>query len=184
MAGWVIAARRELRRPRRELRALLRARDAGGALPVRFAGRAERSAADHAAGEDRSGLARLSARRAARTNLRLPRPRTSRTARGHRFNPRKVLLDPYAKAIARDALGRCGARSGRDTAFAPLARVVDHAFPGTARSRRARRGTRRSSTNCTSKASPNNIPTCRRIYAALTRASLRPRPSSICASWA
>jgi isoamylase len=51
-------------------------------------------------------------------------------ARGHRFNPRKVLLDPYAKAIAR------GLRPGdavhnleSDTAaFAPLARVVDTAF--------------------------------------------------------
>ena len=38
-------------------------------------------------------------------------------------------------------------------------------FPGTATSCRARRGTRRWSMNCTSKASPNNIPTCRRICA-------------------
>jgi isoamylase len=51
-------------------------------------------------------------------------------ARGHRFNPRKVLLDPYAKCIARE-LHWDDAVLGpeRDTAHcAPLARVVDTAF--------------------------------------------------------
>ena len=62
--------------------------------------------------------------------------------RGHRFNPAKVLLDPYAKAVARsvrwdDALFgyRIGdpaadlARDDRDdAAFAPLAAVIDSAF--------------------------------------------------------
>ena len=63
-------------------------------------------------------------------------------AKGHRFNPNKVLLDPYAKAIGRQA--RCGeALSGymigdpqgdlsfdpRDSgADAPLAAVIDEAF--------------------------------------------------------
>jgi glycogen operon protein len=61
---------------------------------------------------------------------------------GHRFNPHKVLLDPYAKAIARrlkwdDSLFgyRIGHPDGdlslddRDSAaFAPLAQVVDQAF--------------------------------------------------------
>jgi glycogen operon protein len=62
--------------------------------------------------------------------------------RGHRFNPAKVLVDPYAKAIARpirwdDAMFgyRIGdpaadlSRDDRDNAaFAPLAAVIDAAF--------------------------------------------------------
>ena len=61
---------------------------------------------------------------------------------GHRFNPHKVVLDPYAKAIARpvrwdDALfgytiGHAGADLSFDqrdsAAFAPLASVIDPAF--------------------------------------------------------
>jgi glycogen operon protein len=61
---------------------------------------------------------------------------------GHRFNPAKLVIDPYAKAVARpvqwdDAVFgyRVGAaeadlsRDDRDSApFAPLAAVVDHAF--------------------------------------------------------
>ena len=48
-------------------------------------------------------------------------------ARGHRFNPRKVLLDPYAKAIARDLIWDDAVHDpGGDTALcAPLALVVD-----------------------------------------------------------
>jgi glycogen operon protein len=63
-------------------------------------------------------------------------------AAGHRFNPAKVLVDPYAKAIARKArwddamfayqVGHSSedlAPDHRDNAaFAPLARVVDPAF--------------------------------------------------------
>jgi glycogen operon protein len=63
-------------------------------------------------------------------------------AQGHRFNPAKVLLDPYAKAIGRDLkwddslfgykIGDATAdlsRDERDNArFAPLAAVVDTAF--------------------------------------------------------
>jgi isoamylase len=61
---------------------------------------------------------------------------------GHRFNPHKVLLDPYAKAIARDVRWddslfgyQVGAAEGdlsfdqRDNAaFAPLAEVIDPSF--------------------------------------------------------
>jgi isoamylase len=52
-------------------------------------------------------------------------------SRGHRFNPRKVLLDPYAKAIARDLLWDDAVLDPeRDTAHcAPLACVVSTAFP-------------------------------------------------------
>jgi glycogen operon protein len=63
-------------------------------------------------------------------------------ARGHRFNPSKIVLDPYAKAIGRDLCwddALFGYRIGdpaadlscdtRDSApFAPLAAVIDPAF--------------------------------------------------------
>jgi isoamylase len=50
--------------------------------------------------------------------------------RGHRFNPRKVLLDPYAKAIARDLRWDDAVQKPEcDSApFAPLARVLDTTF--------------------------------------------------------
>jgi isoamylase len=65
-----------------------------------------------------------------------------RPAKGHRFNPGKVLLDPYAKGIGRDLtwddalfgykIGDPAADlscDGRDSApYAPLAAVVDTAF--------------------------------------------------------
>ncbi|MEX2176373.1 MAG: glycogen debranching protein GlgX [Pirellulaceae bacterium] len=61
---------------------------------------------------------------------------------GHRFNPHKLLLDPYARAIARDLIwddalfgyplggeAKDLAMDERDSApFAPLAQVVDSAF--------------------------------------------------------
>lgn len=49
---------------------------------------------------------------------------------GHRFNPRKVLLDPYARAIARELRWNDAVLDpNRDTAHcAPLARVVDSVF--------------------------------------------------------
>jgi isoamylase len=59
---------------------------------------------------------------------------------GHRFNPNKVVLDPYAKAIGRDVKwddSLFGYRIGKDdlsfddrdsAAFAPLASVIDTAF--------------------------------------------------------
>jgi glycogen operon protein len=52
-------------------------------------------------------------------------------SQGHRFNPRKVLLDPYARAIARDLHWDDAVLDPeKDTAaFAPLARVADTAFP-------------------------------------------------------
>ncbi len=50
--------------------------------------------------------------------------------RGHRFNPRKILLDPYAKQIARDLRWNSGIVDPEcDTAaFAPLACIVDASF--------------------------------------------------------
>src|SRR3982750_1895468 len=61
-------------------------------------------------------------------------------AQGHRFNPNKLVLDPYAKAIGRDVKwddSLFGYRIGQDdlsfddrdsAAFAPLASVIDTAF--------------------------------------------------------
>jgi isoamylase len=51
-------------------------------------------------------------------------------SRGHRFNPRKVVLDPYAKLIARDLCWDDAVQEPeRDSApFAPLACVVDTSF--------------------------------------------------------
>jgi isoamylase len=63
-------------------------------------------------------------------------------AKGHRFNPNKVVLDPYAKAIGRDlrwddalfgykvgdAAGDLSFDERDNAAFAPLAAVVDAAF--------------------------------------------------------
>ena len=90
-------------------------------------------------------------------------------AHGHRFNPAKVLLDPYARVIGRDAAWHPslfafaagthgdGPPDPTDSApYAPLGGPV--AETGVRRAerrstdRRARRGTRRSSTNCTSRA--------------------------------
>ena len=50
-------------------------------------------------GAHRLQLALLPARCRPRPALRLSRPRPLRAADGHRFNPHKLLLDPYAKAI-------------------------------------------------------------------------------------
>src|SRR5947209_10528347 len=63
-------------------------------------------------------------------------------AKGHRFNPNKVALDPYAKAVGRDlrwddslfgykvgdARADLSFDDRDDAAFAPLASVVDTAF--------------------------------------------------------
>src|SRR5438876_206426 len=61
-------------------------------------------------------------------------------AKGHRFNPHKVVLDPYAKMIGRDATwddSLFGYTIGQDDTsfderdsapFAPLAAVIDTAF--------------------------------------------------------
>ena len=64
LAGRSLSARRDLDRRRRQLRALLRARDEGRAVPVRLARRHGRVARIRAARADRHGLARLPARRA------------------------------------------------------------------------------------------------------------------------
>ncbi len=54
----------------------------------------------------------------------------SEPSQGHRFNPKKLLLDPYAKAIARELRWDPAVLdpAGDTAAVAPLARVVDSKF--------------------------------------------------------
>jgi len=119
-----------------------RKRDESRTLSVRFDQRRKRIAAHRAAGADRHGLARLLARRGPRSiyGYRVDGPH--KPSEGHRFNANKVLLDPYAKAIARQTRWsdemwgyKLGDPEGdlsfdeRDNArYAPLAAVLDEAF--------------------------------------------------------
>ena len=115
----------------------------GRAVSVRFRRCRQGSAAHRHAGAHRSGVARLPARCASPGQLygyRVHGP--YEPAKGHRFNPNKILLDPYAKAIGRDLKwddSLFGYKIGdpkadlsfdeRDNAaFAPLASVIDTAF--------------------------------------------------------
>ena len=91
---------------------------------------------------DRSGMALLPSGGAARPPLRLSGARAPRSEKGLRFNPNKVLLDPYAKQIVgsikwSDAFFgyRVGApredltAARRDCAAGmPRCRIVDTAF--------------------------------------------------------
>ena len=135
-----LSARRHLGRRRRQLRDLLRARHARRALPLRLARRRSRVGDDPAGRAHRHGVARLPAGRASRV---------SSTAtvftdpydphQGHRFNPHKLVMDPYAKVVGRAVRwdeSLFGFRSGeddttfdeRDSApYAPLAAVDRHA---------------------------------------------------------
>ncbi len=107
-------------------------------------------------------------------------------SKGHRFNPNKVLLDPYAKCIGRNlatGLIRCsGTKVGhsqgdlsfdkRDNArYAPLAKVIDTAFTWGDDSRATYTVAKNADLmNCTSKASPSSILTFPSTLEALTPA--------------
>ena len=124
-----LPARRDLGRRGNELLALLRARRARSSSACSTAGRLRGAA--RLPRPDGVQLARLPARSRARAALRLPRPRALRARPRARFNPAKLLIDPYAKAIEGGVrLGR-GADVRRRTATAA----------GRAR-RRGRRGRR------------------------------------------
>ena len=115
---------------------------------------------------DRPGLARLPARCPARPTLRLSRPWALRA--GERASLQSATRSCSIRTPRRSA-ATCGGttrssatRSAQDdlsfderdsAAFAPLAAVIDPAFTWGDDRRRARRGTRRSSTSCTSRAS-------------------------------
>jgi glycogen operon protein len=100
---------------------------------------------------------------------------------GHRFNPAKLLIDPYAKSVSGrikwndDVFGyRVGEGDDvidtRDSAASmPKSVVVDPAFGATTARPRCR-GTARSSTRLTCGGSPSCTPRCRRSCAAPTSA--------------
>ena len=93
-----VSPRRNLGRKGREFRAVFRERDKGRTVSVRRNGR-EGTGTHRTARIHRRSLARLRAGRSnrARSTATACTARTSRKP-GHRFNPNKLLLDPYAKA--------------------------------------------------------------------------------------
>ena len=202
LAGTALSARRHLGRRRRELRALLRARDTRRAVPVRLGRRRTRVRSHRAARADRHGLARLPARRAARASS-TATASTGRTSprNGHRFNPQQGRARPVRQGDRRVRSGgptSCSATASatpdadlsfddRDNAAVRAAgrggRPGLHL--GRRSRRRGRRGTRPSSTRCTSRASRKRHPdvpeALRGTYAG---ARPRSRPSSTCRAWA
>ena len=94
-----LPAGRRMGRVRGELRAVQRARRARGALPVRRGRRRELGRIGPAAStRTRCGTATCpSSGPGQRYGYRVHGP--VRPGRGHRFNPHKLLLDPYARAI-------------------------------------------------------------------------------------
>ena len=96
-----IPARRHLGWPGRELRAVFGTRHRRRAVPLRLGRRDCRVGPDPHDGADRPGLARVSAGRAPGQlyGYRVHGPYEPEA--GHRFNPAKVLIDPYAKAVGR-----------------------------------------------------------------------------------
>ncbi|MEZ5287373.1 MAG: glycogen debranching protein GlgX [Vicinamibacterales bacterium] len=100
-AGHTLSPGGDLGRVRGELRHLLGARHARGTVPVRLGRVPARVGTRGAPRADRLHLARLPAGRAAGAAVRLPRLRAAEPERGLRFNPNKVLLEPYTKALGR-----------------------------------------------------------------------------------
>jgi pullulanase/glycogen debranching enzyme len=93
--------------------------------------------------------------------------------KGHRFNPHKLLLDPYARELVGNFVWRdehFGAHrsppAGMDTrdnaAFALKARVVAKPMTGEATNHHTVRLPTRCCTNCTSRASRNSTACCAR----------------------
>ena len=109
-------ARRDARRRGHELRALLPARDVGRAAALRAPRRAQ-AGQDHPARPERQPDLLLLARLRRRRDARACATPTGSTARrtcsgaGHRFNPNKVLIDPYARGTTStlwDRVAACG----------------------------------------------------------------------------
>ena len=144
LAGVSLSARGDVGRRRRQLRPLFGARDQGRAVPVRLRRRRKTESQRIALPEqtDRSGTATCPTCSPGQLyGYRVHGP--YEPDKGHRFNPNKVLLDPYAKAIGRDLqLGRRAVRlqdrrpDGRPVVRRPRQRrrsrrwraVVDTAF--------------------------------------------------------
>ena len=116
-------------------------------------------------------------------------------ARGVRCNPAKLLLDPYARALTGavtfgpEVLGYAAgdprrAERGRLGRHVPRSLVVaDERFGWRDDARAAAPALpTRSSTRCTSRASPCATPTCRRSCAAPTPGWATRRPSATCST--
>ena len=132
-----------------------------------------RDRAHRAPRADRPGLALLPARCAARAALRLPRPRSVRAGAGHRFNPQQAPARSVREGDRRAALRWSDAHFGyrvgskrEDLVVRRARQRVRHAASARSSTRRSpgatiaaarRRGTTRSSTSCTSRASPRCI---------------------------
>ena len=172
----------------------------GRTVSLRFGRRDRRKPPDRLARAHRPGLARLPARRAPEPALRLSRPRAVRAGEGPSLQSQQDRPRPLRQG---DRPGRCAGTircsATRSATPRPTCRSTSattppsprwprwsiRPSPGATTGRRARPGTRRSSTSCTSRASPSGIPACPRSSAAPTPASgLRSRPSSTCTTWA
>jgi pullulanase/glycogen debranching enzyme len=98
---------------------------------------------------------------------------------GHRFNPNKLVLDPYARVVGRtEKTIRPSTRATAD----PTPRSERSSTTrsrGAAIARRERPGTKRSSTSCTSKGSRSSIHTFPNRSAARIEAWRRNPPSAI-----
>ena len=135
------SARRDLGRQGHQLRRVLRQRHQGRGLPVRSAPASRSSSASSCRNTPtRSGTATCPTSRPATSTAIACTVRTSRNA-GHRFNPNKLLLDPYARAYRRAEVGSGSLRlhrwsrgddltfDERDSApFMPKCVVVDPEF--------------------------------------------------------
>ena len=177
--------RSNLDRRWRELRAVFRPRHQGRALPVRFAlTRRTKAPASRCPNTPTwSGTAFLPDVRPNQLyGYRVHGP--YEPSAGHRFNPNKIVMDPYAKSVARtirwgdemfgyevghpdaDLLVRPRATTPRSRRSRPSSIPRS---PGATIGRRARRGTTRSSTRCTCAASRCATRTSRRTCAAPTK---------------
>ena len=101
LARRAVSSRRHVERARRQFRAVLRARDPGRAVPLRQSrgdGESERIPLPEQTNMVWHGYV-PDVRPGQLYGYRVHGPYDP--ANGHRFNPNKVVLDPYAKAIAR-----------------------------------------------------------------------------------
>ena len=171
-----LSARRDLGRARRQFRAVLGPCHQGRALPVRRRRASARSSASSCPNTPtRSGTAICRTRGPARSTAIACTARTSRK-HGHRFNPNKLLLDPYAKALVGELhMGPGGVRlhaSDAEATTCPSTSATARRScrnaassirpsPGATNAARRRRGTAPSSTKRMCAASPSCIPTCR-----------------------
>ena len=176
--AWLtVSARRNLGRLRRQFRDLLRARTQGGVVPVRLPRQRARIGPHHASGADRPHLARLHSRAFFRdscmatgfTARTTPSADTGSTPTRSCSNPTpRPLAGTFAGATKSTATAFRDPKEDlafdtRDNApFAMLAAVIDPAFTWGEDRRPARPGTRRSSTNCTSRASLGDIHGCQK----------------------